>query len=400
MMLVMLGMFGMFTPGHAVGMTAYAAGAASSASASSQKPVITTQPKNKTVETGKTASFSVKASGSGLKYQWFYKKSGAKSWTKWKNKTKSSVSLKAAKAWNGAQFYCKVTDNKKNTVKSKTAKLNVTEKASAFSESDAKWLHSEAQRILKKITTKDMNKMQKGYAIYRWTKRNISYAGSSDKSDYRIGARDGLLNRRGDCFTYFAVAKVLLDEAGIKNKSVVKLRKSEKEARHYWSLINVGTGWYHFDCTQYHYPKANFYMVTDKELKKWDKTYYAGAHRYSAKGMPKMATKSVQGMIDYSAATLSLAKELTITSQPKSKTVKTGNTASFSVKASGDKVTYQWYYKKKGADAWTKWKDKTKASVSVKAVKAWNGAQFYCRVTDSHKNTEKSKTAKLTVKQS
>ena len=98
----------------------------------------------------------------------------------------------------------------------------------------------------------------------------------------------------------------LLDEAGIQNMDMVKLRKSKKESRHYWSLINVGTGWYHFDCTQYRYPKDNFYMVTDKELKKWDQTYYHNAHRYSTEGMPTMATESVQKLIKYSSPKLTL----------------------------------------------------------------------------------------------
>lgn len=187
-----------------------------------------------------------------------------------------------------------------------TVTLTVKEKVYSFSEDADEWLSHEAQIILKQITDDDMNDMQKGYAIYYWTKKHIAYSDTSDKSDYRIAARDGFLKRRGDCFTYFAVSKVLLTEAGIQNKDMVKLRKSNRESRHYWSLINIGTGWYHFDCTQYRYPKSNFYMVTDAELKKWDRTYYASGHRYDPEGMPKMATKSVQSMINYKSSKLVL----------------------------------------------------------------------------------------------
>lgn len=198
-----------------------------------------------------------------------------------------------------------VSDHAGNQVITKVM-LTVKEKVYNFDEDADEWLSHEAKLILSEIITDDMNDMQKGYAIYRWTKRHISYSNSSDKSDYRIGARDGFRKRRGDCFTYFSVAKVLLDEAGIQNMDMVKLRKSKKESRHYWSLINVGTGWYHFDCTQYRYPKDNFYMVTDKELKKWDQTYYHNAHRYSTEGMPTMATESVQKLIKYSSPKLTL----------------------------------------------------------------------------------------------
>ena len=198
-----------------------------------------------------------------------------------------------------------VSDHSGNTAVAKVT-LTVKEKIYSFDENAEEWLSHEAQLILKEITTEDMNDMQKGYAIYRWTKRHIAYSDSSDKTDYRIGARDGLLKRRGDCYTYFAVSKVLLQEAGIQNIDMVKLRVSKRESRHYWSLINVGTGWYHFDCTQYRYPKDNFYMITDKELKKWDKRYYKNAHRYDPKGLPEMATKSVQGMINYKSSKLTL----------------------------------------------------------------------------------------------
>ena len=85
-----------------------------------------------------------------------------------------------------------------------------------------------------------------------------------------------------------------------------KRRLSDKEARHYWSLINVGSGWYHFDCTQYSYPESNFFMVTDKELKRWDKIYYPHCHRYRADGLPALATTSVQADIRYGAAKLEM----------------------------------------------------------------------------------------------
>ena len=45
------------------------------------KPKITAQPTDKSVIMGKTAEFSVEAKGSGLKYQWYYRKTSAGNWT-------------------------------------------------------------------------------------------------------------------------------------------------------------------------------------------------------------------------------------------------------------------------------------------------------------------------------
>lgn len=187
--------------------------------------------------------------------------------------------------------------------------LTVKEKIYTFDENAEGYLSQQARKILAEIIDDDMNDMQKAYAIYRWTKRHIAYTSTSDKSDYRIGARDGFNKRGGDCFTYFSVSKVLLDEAGIENIDMVKLRTSSTQARHYWSLINVGDGWYHFDSTQYRAPKSNFFMVTDKELKAWDQKYYKNAHNYDPEGLPEMATESVQHLINYNAAKLTLPSD-------------------------------------------------------------------------------------------
>ena len=86
---------------------------------------ITTQPKKQSVKKNKTAKFTIKASGINVRYQWYYKKSSASSWTKWAGKTSSSVSLKATSTWNGAKFYCLVTDDSGSSIKSSSAKLTV-----------------------------------------------------------------------------------------------------------------------------------------------------------------------------------------------------------------------------------------------------------------------------------
>ena len=53
---------------------------------------ITKQPQNVTVKPGSTVKFTVAAKGSGtLKYQWYYKKSGASDWSLWKGHTAAST---------------------------------------------------------------------------------------------------------------------------------------------------------------------------------------------------------------------------------------------------------------------------------------------------------------------
>lgn len=194
-----------------------------------------------------------------------------------------------------------VTDRLGNSA-TVTVHMTVEEKVTEFTEAEH-YIQEQTDRILAEILQDDMSQMQKAYTIYRYVRQHLSYADSSDKSDYRMAARDGLKKRTGDCYTYFAVAKVLLDAAGIQNRDVVKQRLSEKQAMHYWSLINVGTGWYHYDTTEFK-AGSRLFMVTDEELKKWDDQHYPDAHRFDDGTLPVRAEDSVQYMVDYSAKRL------------------------------------------------------------------------------------------------
>ena len=88
---------------------------------------ITSQPKNQEAEEGKTASFTVGASGSGLSYQWQASNNGGKSWANsglTGNKT-STLQVAADKGRDGYQFRCIVTDRKGKSVTSTAATLRV-----------------------------------------------------------------------------------------------------------------------------------------------------------------------------------------------------------------------------------------------------------------------------------
>jgi hypothetical protein len=103
--------------------------------------------------------------------------------------------------------------------------------------------------------------------------------------------------RRGDCYNYFAAAKALYMAAGIENVNVVKSDTSQSS--HYWSLINLGKGWYHVDCTPRAGEENKFFMLTDAELEDRTKEY-GDDFVYTKEDYPKRATESVQDKIDYS----------------------------------------------------------------------------------------------------
>ncbi len=86
---------------------------------------ITTQPSNVTIATGSNATFKVVATGSGLKYQWQYKKSGQTSWNNWGARTTASTTATSNSTWNGMQVRCIVTDSAGNKVTSNAATITI-----------------------------------------------------------------------------------------------------------------------------------------------------------------------------------------------------------------------------------------------------------------------------------
>ena len=93
----------------------------------SAKPVITTQPKAQSVTSGKTATFTVKADGEGLTYQWQYRVSSTGKWLKATatgNKT-ASMKVPGTAGRNGYQYRCVITDADGDVVYTKAVTLTV-----------------------------------------------------------------------------------------------------------------------------------------------------------------------------------------------------------------------------------------------------------------------------------
>ncbi len=176
-----------------------------------------------------------------------------------------------------------------------TIKLSVKKKPSTSVDEEA--VMELARGVLAKIVKESMTEREIAFAIYKWTYSNIMYTDSSDKSSWVKGAYQGFKNRTGDCFTYFAVAKALYIAAGIENVDVEKSDTSH--SRHYWSLINLGDGWYHVDCTPRKGSGDLFFMVTDKELEAYS-SKHSNSHIFDKDAYPERATESIQDEINYS----------------------------------------------------------------------------------------------------
>lgn len=173
-----------------------------------------------------------------------------------------------------------VTDTAGNST-SKTGEVYVmAEKPVYYNETI---VNEKADEVLAQILKDTMTPMEKTRAIYNWVHGKIGYISHSEKGDWVRGAYEGLVKRQGDCFVYACTAKVLLTRAGIENMDIVK---SKVNPSHYWNLVNLGEGWYHFDATP-RKDKTVFFMWTDDKLREYSESH-KDTHIYDASLYPEI----------------------------------------------------------------------------------------------------------------
>lgn len=189
-----------------------------------------------------------------------------------------------------------------------TVYFTLRERPSGYVEPEVAYQY--ARPIIDKIIKDDMTMPQKAAAIYNWVKQHISWYDHSDKTHgWPAGAVAGFEQRKGDCFTYYAVTKALLDVAGIPNLDVVKVITPEtSQSSHYWNLVDVGDGWVHMDCT----PRAgnmedSFFLYTDAEMLAYSqKPANKNCFNFDPTAYPDRGSKSVREYISFNGRTVTI----------------------------------------------------------------------------------------------
>ena len=146
-----------------------------------------------------------------------------------------------------------------------------------------------ADKALATIIKDDMTIEQKAFAIYNYTYDNIAYTGVSTKGDYRKEAYNGLTTFQGDCYTYFSVAKLLLEKIGVSTIDVERAPGARND-HHYWLLVDLGTGYYHFDATRRAY-YFNGFMATDAQIAEYSTNVVYGFYNIDSSLYPATPTE-------------------------------------------------------------------------------------------------------------
>lgn len=152
-------------------------------------------------------------------------------------------------------------------------------------------VNSMADKVIAKIITPGMSAPDKTKAIYNYVKSHVAYISHSEKGNYIRAAYEGLADGKGDCYVYACTSKVLLTRAGIPNYDIAKI---PAKTQHYWNLVDVGTGWLHFDTT----PRKDhptIYLWDDATMMAYSAKHW-NSHNYDHSIYPQV-TGSSEGLI-------------------------------------------------------------------------------------------------------
>jgi transglutaminase-like putative cysteine protease len=164
-----------------------------------------------------------------------------------------------------------------------TVTTTVTVIEQTYSEEE---VYALADEILAKIITDGMTPQDKTLAIYNYITSHMTYVDSSEKGNWLKAAYQGMVKRKGDCYTYACYSKALLTRAGIKNMDIERI--PDGDTLHYWNLVDIedGWGWYHFDtCPRKDHP--TIYLWTDEQIKAYSDAH-DNSHNYDRSLYPEI----------------------------------------------------------------------------------------------------------------
>lgn len=183
----------------------------------------------------------------------------------------SAVDLDTAGVY---QVVYKATDAAGNVV---VETINITVKIMDQKEAEVNKL---ADELIAELITEDMSKWDTCYKLWNWCRTKIKYAYSAgDRSTIYAGAYEGLHDRSGDCYAYYATFTILLQKCGIET---LEVRRVGGESNHWWNLVNLGDGWYHCDSSP---RKAGHtykcFMQTDAQIQEYEDFYKEKPNYYT-----------------------------------------------------------------------------------------------------------------------
>lgn len=348
--------------------------------------IITEQPQSISVKPGESAAFTVKALGSELRYQWYYKKTaayGGTSFLLWKGHMTASTSAIANDTWDGMQVYCEVTDKNGNTQQSEKAVITTDIPLEITRQPQDVSLHTgETASFSVKVKGKNLR--------YQWYFRKSGAGNWTQWNGHTTPTTKATANATWDGMQVYCVIKDAGGDTVSSDPATITLTDDLTITSHPSNVTaNVG------DTVKFTAQAQGIGLKYQWYYRKSGAASWSVWKNHTTASTSAVANATWDGMRVYckvedknghsqntESAIIQLSGMPRITEQPADLQTRPGETVTFSVKAQGSALKYQWYYKKYGAKCWSLWKNHTTASTSAIANDTWNGMQVYCVITD------------------
>lgn len=354
-------------------------------------------PEDAYVAIGGQATFSTKAIGEGLTYQWRYSTNNGDGWIdsgKTGNKT-DTLSLGVESYHNNYLFKCVVTDDNNNKENTRSAKLRV-------------WgiTNQPQSQAIVAGDTGTFSVEAIGVASYQWQIlgnsgywNDLTWNGATTATMTHV-MNESNIQRQYRCkLTGKDGSVIYTDVMYFVQASIVKQPED--------AIVLVGdTAAFTFEVEgegltyQWEYSTDNgvSFMNNTQSGNQTD-TLTFKAQDYHNGYLYRCKITDASGNTVTSDTVILTIVPILITKQPENVTAAVGETATFSVEANGDGLTYQWQWLGDGNTGWrnTSLTGSQTNTITAEATEARNGYQYRCVVTDVNGNTVASDAATLTV---
>ncbi len=356
------------------------------------------QPVDQAINVGDSLTLSLKAEGSFLKYQWYFKKEGQSDFKPWTNRVLPSETVTPNISWNGIQLYCKVTDRNGNWVESDTVTVTFDDNIEILQQPE-----NQTVALGDSIT---LSVKAEGTGLkYRWYYKK---EGQDSFSPYRTnGVETVTPNATWDGIQlYCVVTDIFGNSVQSETVTVTVEQPLEITQQPVNSSVNLGEAltlsvkaqgiglsyqWYYKKEGQTDFrPWPNRIRATETVT---PNISWNGIQLYC------VVTDKRGNSIQSETVTVTFDDNIEILQQPENQTVALGDSITLSVKAQGTGLSYQWYFKKKGQTDFRPWPNRVRATETVTPPESWDGIQLYCVVTDKRGNSIQSEIVTVTVKQ-
>ncbi|MDY2627964.1 MAG: immunoglobulin domain-containing protein [Lachnospiraceae bacterium] len=380
---------------------------------------IVSQPVDYIGEVGTNAVFTIGATGEGLSYQWQYQNVGSTSWrdSSQNGSRTAQMTIPITEARDGQKYRCIVTDKNGDSVISDTVKIQVgTKVIFEITSQPADFTGAVGETAVFTVEASGEN------LSYQWQYCNAGY--STWKNSGQTGnktstlsvpitaARDGQKYR---CVITDGSGKSLTSNEAVLH--VGSTSESEKititdQPKDYTGAVGE-TAVFTVEVTgtdisyQWQYQNAGT-SVWKASGQSGNKTNTLKVPITTARDGQKYRCVITDGngiSVTSNEAALHVgsttgSEEITISGQPADYTGAVGETAVFTVEATGTNLSYQWQYQNAGTSVWKasgQSGNKT-STLNVPITAARDGQKYRCVVKDGNGNTVTSEAATLHVK--